>query len=78
VWLLKADRFASFGAQRGSGRLQAESPPAHVREPHADAVSGALERLLASVDFDASPRSSEFLRHVVEETVAGLHLETEH
>ena len=40
-------------------------------EPDADAVSGALERLLASVDFDASPRSREFLRHVVEETVAG-------
>ena len=41
-------------------------------EPGADAVSGALGRLLASVDFDvASPRSREFLRYVVEETVAG-------
>jgi adenylate cyclase len=39
--------------------------------PDTDAVSGALERLLASGDFDASPRSREFLRHVVEETVAG-------
>ncbi len=39
--------------------------------PDPDAVSGALERLLASVDFDASPRSREFLRHVVEERMAG-------
>jgi adenylate cyclase len=42
-----------------------------VGEPDVDAVSGALERLLASADFDASPRSREFLRHVVEETAAG-------
>jgi adenylate cyclase len=42
-----------------------------VGEPDADAVSGALERLLASADFDASPRSREFVRYVVEETAAG-------
>ena len=48
-----------------------KSPSADVGEPDTDAVSGALERLLASVDFDASPRSREFLRHVVEETMAG-------
>jgi adenylate cyclase len=51
--------------------LQADGLPANVGEPDTDAVSGALERLVASVDFDASPRSREFLRHVVEETLAG-------
>jgi adenylate cyclase len=34
-------------------------------------VRAALERILASADFDASPRSREFLRHIVEETLAG-------
>lgn len=42
-----------------------------VGVPDSHAVEAALERLLASIDFDASPRSREFLRHVVEETVAG-------
>ena len=51
--------------------MQAGSLPAHLGVPEPDSVSGALERLLASVDFDASPRSREFLRHVVEETLAG-------
>ena len=39
--------------------------------PPADEVLEELERVLASGDFDASPRSRAFLRHVVEETLAG-------
>jgi adenylate cyclase len=34
-------------------------------------VRAALERVLASADFDASPRSRDFLRYVVEEMLAG-------
>jgi adenylate cyclase len=56
---------------QGACALRSENLPALVGGPEADAVRGALERLLASADFDASPRSREFLRHVVEETVAG-------
>ena len=36
-----------------------------------DAIRAALERVLASADFDASERNRSFLRHVVEETLAG-------
>jgi tetratricopeptide (TPR) repeat protein len=39
--------------------------------PDADDVLGGLRRLLDSGDFDASPRSREFIRFVVEETLAG-------
>jgi adenylate cyclase len=35
------------------------------------AIREALERILASADFDASERNRRFLRHVVEETLAG-------
>ena len=41
------------------------------RPPNADDVLEELERILASGDFDASPRSRGFLRFVVEETLAG-------
>jgi adenylate cyclase len=34
-------------------------------------VLGGLERILASGDFDASPRSRAFIRFIVEETLAG-------
>jgi adenylate cyclase len=34
-------------------------------------VLGGLERILASGDFDGSPRSRGFLRFIVEETLAG-------
>ena len=44
---------------------------AHLVEPDIDTVSSALERLFASGDFDASPRSREFLCYIVEETAAG-------
>jgi adenylate cyclase len=36
-----------------------------------DAVIGQLERILASHDFDASPRSRAFFSFIVEETLAG-------
>lgn len=39
--------------------------------PDAEAVLGQLERILASGDFDASPRSRAFIRFIVEETLAG-------
>jgi adenylate cyclase len=41
------------------------------RPPTPEAVLGQLEAILGSGDFDASPRSREFLRFVVEETLAG-------
>lgn len=43
------------------------------REPSLgpDAIRAALDRVLASADFDASVRNRNFLRHVVEETLAG-------
>jgi adenylate cyclase len=39
--------------------------------PEAGDVLGGLERILASSDFDASPRSRAFIRFIVEETLAG-------
>lgn len=36
-----------------------------------EAVHAQLERVLESPDFDGSPRSRAFLRHIVEETLAG-------
>jgi adenylate cyclase len=41
------------------------------RPPTEDHVLGQLEKILASDDFDASPRSRGFLRFVVEETLSG-------
>jgi len=38
--------------------------------PEADEVLAELERIFASEDFDASPRSRAFLRFIVEETLA--------
>lgn len=38
--------------------------------PGAQDVLDAVERVLASADFDASPRSRDFLRFIVEETLA--------
>ena len=54
-------RLAVDSRQKGS----AGSPP------EADEVLEELERILASGDFDASPRSRAFLRFIVEETLAG-------
>ncbi len=49
-------------------------PARHARtsgEPSPDLALEQLERLLASRDFDATPRSRAFLRFIVEETLAG-------
>lgn len=39
--------------------------------PEDDAVLEQLERILASDDFDASPRSRDFVRFIIEEALAG-------
>lgn len=39
--------------------------------PMPDAIRAELDRVLASEAFDASPRNRQFLRYVVEETLAG-------
>jgi len=44
-------------------------------KPEADAVLEQLERIVASPDFDSSPRAQEFLRHVVGSAVAGREVE---
>jgi adenylate cyclase len=49
-------------------RLRAVQP---ASGPGAQPVRRQLEHLFASPDFDASPRSREFLRYVTEETLAG-------
>ena len=36
-----------------------------------ETIRAALERVIASKDFDASERNRRFLRHIVEETLAG-------
>ena len=47
-------------------------PPARPgRAPGPPAVRRQVERILASGDFDASPRSRDLLRFVVEEALAG-------
>lgn len=46
-----------------------DAPAATVVAP--EAVRAALERLLASPDFDASPRNRNFLSYVVEESIGG-------
>jgi adenylate cyclase len=54
---------------------QVPSPTAAAR-PHAPDARAALEqleRILASGDFDASPRSRAFVRFILEETLAGRH-----
>jgi adenylate cyclase len=42
-----------------------------VDEPSSEVVREALARLLASGDFDGTPRSRDFLRFIVEETLDG-------
>ncbi len=42
-----------------------------AQNPDTNAVRAELERILASGDFDASDRNRDFLRYVVEETLAG-------
>lgn len=42
-----------------------------ARTPEAADVLGGLQRIFASGDFDGSPRSRDFVRFIVEETLAG-------
>ena len=44
-------------------------------KPEADVVLQQLERIVASPDFDSSPRAREFLRHVVGAVLAGKEAE---
>jgi adenylate cyclase len=46
-------------------------PPKARDGPSTKAVRAQLDRILGSGDFDGSPRSREFLRFIVEETLAG-------
>jgi adenylate cyclase len=56
------------GASRQVHQLIARS---FEEPPEAETVLEQLERILASGDFDASPRSRAFVRFIVEETLAG-------
>ena len=56
----------------GDSRLASlsQAPPTEPSPP-AQEVLGGLERILGSRDFDGSPRSRDFLRFIVEETLTG-------
>lgn len=54
-----------------NGDLAGESDRSVPAPPESAAVRDQLERMLASADFAASERSRQFLRYVVEETLAG-------
>ncbi len=43
----------------------------HVEQPSPDLIREALERVVSSDEFQASPRLQQFLTYVVEETIAG-------
>ncbi len=55
----------------GSRQLQSRAAESIEKTPDAEAVLEQLERILASGDFDASPRSRAFVRFIVEEALAG-------
>jgi hypothetical protein len=56
----------------GSPKLAQQRPAGPAPStPDAADVLGELERILASSDFDASPRSRAFLHFIVDETLAG-------
>jgi adenylate cyclase len=64
------------GGQVGAGPAFAPAAPGPLRlvkpdQPPAQVAREELERLLASADFDGTPRSRAFLRFVVEETLTG-------
>jgi adenylate cyclase len=54
-----------------AGRATAHAPRRDVSRPGARLVRRQVKRILGSADFDASGRSREFLRFIVEETLAG-------
>ena len=58
-------------AQAKNQDLDGASAPKGARGPGSRAVRRQLELILESADFDASRRSREFLRFIVEETLAG-------
>ena len=61
---------ANDNPQVTSSLVPVPAPP-DARPPGSRAVRRELERILGSADFDGPPRSREFLRYVVEETLAG-------
>jgi len=48
-----------------------DSARGRVWSPSTESVRAAVERMMASPDFIASDRARQFLRYVVEETLAG-------
>src|SRR6185503_11236328 len=58
------------GADETAVGRAAPARPALPQAPRAEAVRRELERVFASADFDATRRSREFLRFVVEEALA--------
>jgi TolB-like protein len=71
---LDRDRVSDPGGEESTPPREIPSPGAPVtpgRAPGPPAVLRQVERILASGDFDASPRSRELLHFVVEEALAG-------
>jgi adenylate cyclase len=52
-------------------KVRSSAVVARERVPTSEAALEQLERILASTDFDASPRSRAFVRFILEETLAG-------
>jgi adenylate cyclase len=62
----------SIVARTGGLKTLPQGPTRSTVPPlEAGDVLGCLERILASADFDGSPRSRDFVRFIVEETLAG-------
>ncbi len=53
------------------GRSVADEAPQARPQPSADDVRAELDRLLASPEFNVPGRAKKFLRHIVEESLAG-------
>jgi adenylate cyclase len=60
-----------FMAVGDSRQVHQRATGSNEKTPGAGAVLQQLERILASGDFDASPRSRAFIRFIIEETLAG-------
>ena len=67
----ETDKPAPTGSTPPRGVAAPVAPSRPGRAPGARLVRRQVERILASGDFDASPRSKDFLRFIVEETLAG-------
>jgi adenylate cyclase len=68
------NRFGSYLMTRALGKgspVQELTLGTEKTVPRSKAVRDQLDRVLASGDFDASPRSRDFVRYIVEETLAG-------